>query len=142
LRSSRVDRGWRARGQGCGEAESFVDSYKTELIKDRVWQSRSQLELATLDYVTWFNTQRLHESLSDIPPVEYETLHAAQVELEPPISEAGSVTVLASRAADGLTQRRMQTVGIDLALQGLIGFTNGAEAQPLLAQAAPTAALG
>jgi transposase InsO family protein len=27
-------------------AESFVDSFKTELIRDRVWTSRSQLELA------------------------------------------------------------------------------------------------
>ena len=28
-------------------AESFVDSYKTELISDRVWRSRAQVELAT-----------------------------------------------------------------------------------------------
>jgi putative transposase len=34
-------------------AESFVDSYKTELIADRVWRSRSQLELATVEYVGW-----------------------------------------------------------------------------------------
>lgn len=27
-------------------AESFVDSFKTELIADRVWRNRSQLELA------------------------------------------------------------------------------------------------
>jgi hypothetical protein len=27
-------------------AESFVDTFKTEMIKDRVWQTRSQLELA------------------------------------------------------------------------------------------------
>jgi putative transposase len=37
-------------------AESFVDSYKTELIADRVWRSRSQLELATVEWVGWFNT--------------------------------------------------------------------------------------
>ncbi len=56
-------------------AESFVDSFKTELIRDRVWQSRSQLELAIVTYVAWFNTQRLHESLGDIPPAEHELLH-------------------------------------------------------------------
>jgi len=28
-------------------AESFVDSYKTELIADRVWRTHAQLELAT-----------------------------------------------------------------------------------------------
>ena len=53
-------------------AESFVDSFKTELIADRVWRTRSQLELAIVDHVAWFNTSRLHESLGDIPPAEFE----------------------------------------------------------------------
>jgi putative transposase len=53
-------------------AESFVDSFKTELIRDRVWRSRSQLELAIVEYVAWFNTQRLHSALGDVPPAEYE----------------------------------------------------------------------
>jgi putative transposase len=57
-------------------AESFVDSFKTELIADRVWQSRSQLELALVEYVGWFNTDRLHESLGDLPPAEFESLYA------------------------------------------------------------------
>jgi putative transposase len=57
-------------------AESFVDSFKTELIADRVWRTRSQLELAIVEYVAWFNTSRLHESLGDIPPAEFEALHA------------------------------------------------------------------
>ena len=55
-------------------AESFVDSFKTELIADRVWCSRSQLELAVVEYISWFNHDRLHESLGDIPPVEFEAL--------------------------------------------------------------------
>jgi putative transposase len=42
-------------------AESFVDSFKTELIADRVWRSRSQLELAVVEYLSWFNNARLHE---------------------------------------------------------------------------------
>jgi putative transposase len=53
-------------------AESFVDSFKTELIRDRVWRSHSQLELAIVEYVAWFNTQRLHSALGDVPPAEYE----------------------------------------------------------------------
>jgi putative transposase len=57
-------------------AESFVDSFKTELIADRVWRSRAQLELAIVEYIAWFNHDRLHESLADIPPVEFEELHA------------------------------------------------------------------
>ena len=40
-------------------AESFVDSFKTELIADRVWRTSSQLELAVVEYVAWFNTVRL-----------------------------------------------------------------------------------
>jgi putative transposase len=58
-------------------AESFVDSYKTELIADRVWRTRTQLELATVEYIAWFNHDRLHQSLGDLPPAEYEALHAA-----------------------------------------------------------------
>ena len=53
-------------------AESFVDSFKTELIADRVWRSGSQLELAVVESVGWFNNARLHESLGVIPPAEYE----------------------------------------------------------------------
>jgi putative transposase len=57
-------------------AESFVDTLKTELIADRVWRTRSQLELAIVEYLGWFNTARLHASLGDIPPAEFEALHA------------------------------------------------------------------
>ena len=56
-------------------AESFVDSFKTELIRDRVWRSRSQLELAVVEYVAWFNNERLHTSLGGRPPIEYERQH-------------------------------------------------------------------
>ena len=57
-------------------AESFVDSFKTELIADRVWRTRSQLELAVVEYVAWFNDERLHENLGDRPPREIEELYA------------------------------------------------------------------
>jgi len=56
-------------------AESFVDSFKTELIRDRVWRTRTQLELAIVEYVAWFNTERLHTSLGGVPPAEYEEAH-------------------------------------------------------------------
>jgi transposase InsO family protein len=59
-------------------AESFVDTFKTELIADRVWRSRSQLELAVVEYVSWFNNERLHESLSDVSPAEFEDLYVRQ----------------------------------------------------------------
>ena len=57
-------------------AESFVDSFKTELIRDRIWRTRSQLELAIVEYVAWFNTERIHTSLGGIPPAEFEEQHA------------------------------------------------------------------
>lgn len=34
-------------------AESFVDTFKTELIADRVWRTRDQLELAIVEWVGW-----------------------------------------------------------------------------------------
>jgi putative transposase len=57
-------------------AESFVDSFKTELIADRVWRTRSQLELAIVEYIGWFNHDRLHQSVGDRPPAEMEALYA------------------------------------------------------------------
>ena len=55
-------------------AESFVDSFKTELIADRVWRTRSQLELAVVEYIGSFNDARLHQALDDRPPSEFERL--------------------------------------------------------------------
>jgi putative transposase len=60
-------------------AESFVDSFKTELIADRVWRSKAQLELAVVEWISGFNHDRLHEALGDIPPVEFEALAALRV---------------------------------------------------------------
>lgn len=59
-------------------AESFVDSFKTELIADRTWTSRSRFEVAVVEYVSWFDNHRLHEALEDRPPREIEELHAAK----------------------------------------------------------------
>jgi putative transposase len=60
-------------------AESFVDSFKTELIADRVWRTQTQLELAIVEWVGWFNHARLHQALHDIPPAEFEALYAPQL---------------------------------------------------------------
>ena len=78
-------------------AESFVDSYKTELIADRVWRTNAQLELATVTYVGWFNHRRLHSSIGNRPPVEHEREYSARVALglEPlPAQAAPTVTDL------------------------------------------------
>jgi putative transposase len=57
-------------------AESFVDSFKTKLIADRVWRTRSQMELAIVEYIAWFNDTRLHENLDDRPPREIKEPYA------------------------------------------------------------------
>jgi len=114
-------------------AESFVDSYKTELIADRVWKTRSQLELATVEWVAWFNNERLHESLGDIPPVEYEQLHAAKS----PIPVDGSVAVLATSASDGLTTRRLEPAGVKIAVDGPLDPDHATHVRAVLAKTTP-----
>jgi putative transposase len=57
-------------------AETVNGLYKTELIRQQgPWKSVDDVELATLSWVTWFNTVRLHGTLGDIPPIEYEATH-------------------------------------------------------------------
>jgi len=97
-------------------AESFVDSYKTELISDRVWRSQAQLELATVKWVAWFNHDRLHSSLGDIPPVEFEHHHAVAIALDPSISLTGAA--ISPEPASGRTTRRLATVGVDFCRSG------------------------
>jgi len=75
-------------------AESFVDSYKTELIADRVWRTRSQLEIATVEYIGWFNHARLHSSLGNVPPAEYEANYEAAVELKSGLLSAQAARTL------------------------------------------------
>jgi putative transposase len=65
-------------------AESFVDTFKTELITDRVWRTRTQLELAIVEYIAWFNNSRLHEALEDQPPREIEELYAVKTRATTP----------------------------------------------------------
>jgi putative transposase len=60
-------------------AETINGLYKTEVIRRRSpWRDVDQVELATLNWVHWFNTERLHSALGDIPPAEFETAHYAQ----------------------------------------------------------------
>jgi transposase InsO family protein len=61
-------------------AESLIGLYKTELIRRRgPWRGLDDVELATLEYVDWFNHRRLHSAIGDIPPVEYEDNHYRQI---------------------------------------------------------------
>lgn len=57
-------------------AETVNGYYKTELVRGPArpgpWKSVEDLELATLGWVHWHNTKRLHGYLGDIPPAELE----------------------------------------------------------------------
>lgn len=54
-------------------AETINGLYKTELIRRRApWKTKESVELATLQWVHWFNNIRLMESLGYIPPAEAE----------------------------------------------------------------------
>ena len=56
-------------------AESVNALYKTELIygpDQGPWRNVEAVELATLGWVHWHNTERLHGYLQDVPPAEFE----------------------------------------------------------------------
>ena len=61
-------------------AETINGLYKTELIYKRApWKTRESLELATLEWVTWFNHHRLLEPIGYIPPAEAEANYYRQL---------------------------------------------------------------
>jgi len=54
-------------------AESTIGLYKTELINQKgPWKTIEQVEFATLQWVDWYNHQRLHGSCDRLPPAEFE----------------------------------------------------------------------
>ena len=60
-------------------AETINGLYKAELIHRRApWKTREAVELATLEWVSWFNHHRLLEPLGYIPPAEAEANYYAQ----------------------------------------------------------------
>ncbi|WP_368648170.1 IS3 family transposase [Castellaniella ginsengisoli] len=61
-------------------AETINGLYKTEVIHRRApWKTKAAVELATLEWVSWFNHQRLLESIGDIPPAEAEARYYRQL---------------------------------------------------------------
>ncbi len=57
-------------------AENVIGLFKTELIHPGgPWRNAEHVETETLDYVHWFNTERLMEINGDLPPIELEQAH-------------------------------------------------------------------
>jgi putative transposase len=56
----------------------------------RVWRSRAEVELAVVEYISWFNNTRLHETLGDLPPAESEA-RALQTQAASDVGEGQSI---------------------------------------------------
>jgi len=70
--------------------QTVIGLFKTELIKPRApWRTVEQVEIATPEWVYWFNHRRLYEACGDIPPVELERTHYRQ---QAPLAEVGYST--------------------------------------------------
>ena len=64
--------------------ESAIGLYKTELIKPgKPWRPIEDVELATAQWVDWFNHRRLYQYCGDIPPAALEAAYYADTSLAP-----------------------------------------------------------
>ena len=68
-------------------AETVIGLYKTELIRRQgPWRNVEHVELATLDYVDWFNNRRILESNNDLTPADLEAAYYRHIS---DLAEAG-----------------------------------------------------
>lgn len=56
-------------------AEAWVATFKTELVDGRRFPSFEHAEHEVLHWIGFYNEERLHEALGDLPPAEYEELN-------------------------------------------------------------------
>lgn len=61
-------------------AESVIGLYKTECVRhEGPWRGVDDLELATLNWVWWFNETRIHGEIGYVTPIEFEQEHYRQM---------------------------------------------------------------
>jgi transposase InsO family protein len=53
-------------------AESFWESLKRECLQGRVFATRAEARRAIFKWINWYNGTRLHSTLSDVSPLEWE----------------------------------------------------------------------
>ncbi|MFC7417477.1 IS3 family transposase, partial [Gordonia phosphorivorans] len=59
-------------------AEALNSLYKAELIRNRgPWTAINDVEIATAEYIDWFNNRRLHGEIGHVPPAELEAAYRA-----------------------------------------------------------------
>jgi transposase InsO family protein len=56
-------------------AEAWVATFKSELVNGRRFPSFEHAEHEVLHWIGFYNEERLHEALGDLPPAEYEELN-------------------------------------------------------------------
>ncbi len=56
-------------------AEAWVATFKNELVDGRRFPSFEHAEHEVLDWIGFYNDERLHEALGDVPPSEHEAEH-------------------------------------------------------------------
>ena len=62
-------------------AESVIGLFKTEVIRKRgPWRNLEAVEFATLEWVDWFNKERLLAPIGYLPPAEFEELYYREQE--------------------------------------------------------------
>ena len=62
-------------------AETIIGLFKTEVIRQQgPWRGIDAVELATLEWVDWFNHRRLLEPIGNMPPAEKEDEYYRQRE--------------------------------------------------------------
>ena len=62
-------------------AESVIGLFKTEVIhRMGSWRSLEAVEYKTLEWVDWFNHQRLLEPIGNVPPAEAEANYYTALE--------------------------------------------------------------
>ena len=72
---SGVDAGHPELANRIAMAESFVGTLKAELVRGRPFKTRFESELAVAAYLGWFNHTRMHSSLGDLSPDQFEIDH-------------------------------------------------------------------
>lgn len=65
-------------------AETINGLFKAEVIHRRgPWRHAEAVELATLEWVDWFNHRRILEPIGNVPPAEAEARYHANLEVTP-----------------------------------------------------------
>ena len=60
-------------------AQSVNSLYKKELIdRDAPWGGVKDVTFATMEWVAWYNSERLHSACGYVPPKEFEENHYTQ----------------------------------------------------------------